>query len=149
ISMNHFSPSWKRTATTILFVCVGLALFAGWRRSGSANEATVPLITATPEGVTDTAVSDSNSTPSSLEIPILTDTSLAPAPYPHTYQGKLPAHEFETYVVERGDTPVGIAEQFGIKTETILGGNPQLSQESSLLQTGVELIILPVGRCTP
>ncbi|RMD55159.1 MAG: LysM peptidoglycan-binding domain-containing protein, partial [Candidatus Thermofonsia bacterium] len=32
----------------------------------------------------------------------------------------------------------------GIHPETILGGNPQLSQESSLLQTGVELNILPV-----
>jgi murein DD-endopeptidase MepM/ murein hydrolase activator NlpD len=47
-------------------------------------------------------------------------------------------------VVERGDTPGGIAERFGIQPETLLGGNPQLSQESSLLQTGVELVILPV-----
>ena len=49
-----------------------------------------------------------------------------------------------THVVERGETPGGIADQYGIQTETILGGNPQLSEESSLLQVGVELIILPV-----
>ena len=63
---------------------------------------------------------------------------------PLTYQGQLPNVTYETYVVERGDTPRGIAEKFGIQPETLLGGNPQLSQESSLLQTDVELIILPI-----
>jgi LysM repeat protein len=77
-------------------------------------------------------------------LPILSDAALSPDFNPHTYQGKLPEHELQTYVVVRGDTPVGIAERFGIRTETILGGNPQLSEESSLLQTGVELIILPI-----
>ena len=63
---------------------------------------------------------------------------------PGTYQGKKPFHEFDIYTVERGDTPSGIAYQFGIKTETLLGGNPKLSQESSLMQPGMDLIILPI-----
>jgi murein DD-endopeptidase MepM/ murein hydrolase activator NlpD len=67
-----------------------------------------------------------------------------PAAVPQTYQGTLPQHEFQTYVVKRGDTPNGIAEKFGIAPETLLGGNPSLSEESSLLQTDVELIILPI-----
>lgn len=78
------------------------------------------------------------------DLPILQDNSLAPALNPHTYQGKRPNHTFETYVVVRGDTPNKIAEKFGILSETLLGGNPTLSEESSLLQTGVELIILPI-----
>ena len=79
-----------------------------------------------------------------LPLPILSDHSLVPAPVPETFQGKRPHHEFETYLVERGDTPSGIAYQYGIKTETLLGGNPKLSQESSLMQPGMELIILPL-----
>jgi LysM repeat protein len=82
---------------------------------------------------------------SPLVLPILTDMSLAPASNPFTFQGKLPSHQFETYVVERGDTPDGIAQKFGIESETLLGGNPLLGEESSLLQTGVELLILPVN----
>jgi murein DD-endopeptidase MepM/ murein hydrolase activator NlpD len=77
-------------------------------------------------------------------LPVLSDNTLSPAPVPGTYQGKRPLHEFETYTVERGDTPSGIAYQFGIKTETLLGGNPRLSQESSLMQPGMDLIILPI-----
>lgn len=149
--MNNFPLAWKRAAAYVLLLCVALAVFAGWRSTGEAADTAtstssvqaVSMPTSTATASSDTAVS-SPATPSDSDIPILTDNSLAPAPYPHTYQGKLPSHEFETYVVERGDTPVGIAERFGIKTETILGGNPQLSQESSLLQTGVALIILPV-----
>jgi LysM repeat protein len=138
--MNDSAPSWKRTGGYILLLCLGLALFAGWRSTRGATTTAVPLTIPTREAVTDTAVTASTLTASAQNVPVLTDNSLAPDPYPHTYQGKLPEHQFETYVVERGDTPVGIAEQFGIKTETILGGNPKLSQESSLLQTGVELI---------
>lgn len=77
-------------------------------------------------------------------IPILSDNSLAPALNPNTFQGQRPNHNFTTYIVERGDAPASIAERFGISTETILGGNPQLSNEASLLQTDVELIILPI-----
>ncbi len=77
-------------------------------------------------------------------LPVLSDNSLAPAPIPETFQGKRPQHQFETYIVERGDTPSGIAYQFGITTETLLGGNPRLSQESSLMQPDMELIILPL-----
>lgn len=77
-------------------------------------------------------------------LPVIQDTSLSPNANPVTFVGKLPEHQLETYVVQRGDTPNGIADKFGIQATTLLGGNPSLSQESSLLQTGVELIILPI-----
>ncbi len=78
------------------------------------------------------------------EIPVYTDEVLSPNADPSTYQGALPEHRFETYIVQRGDTPNGIADKFGISAETLLGGNPQLSVESSLLQTDANLIILPI-----
>lgn len=107
-------------------------------------------------GVGDTAVSAADSasltsatptlapayTPGAL--PILNDIGLAPAPQPLTYQGRLPQHEWQIYIVERGDTPNAIAARFGIEPATLLGGNPRLSEESNALQTGLELIILPI-----
>jgi LysM repeat protein len=77
-------------------------------------------------------------------LPVIADNALVPAPVPRTFEGKKPQHDFETYTVERGDTPSEIAYQYGIKTETLLGGNPKLSQESSLMQPGMDLIILPL-----
>lgn len=77
-------------------------------------------------------------------IPVPKNTSLSPVLSPYTYKPELPAHSFQTYVVGRGDTPNGIAEKFGLNPETLLGGNPFLSEESTALQTGTELIILPV-----
>ena len=78
-------------------------------------------------------------------VPILQDTSIIPAFNPRTFQGKRPTHEtFETYVVERGDTPIRIAESFGVDPETLLGGNPKLSEEAGALSVGDEIIILPI-----
>ena len=77
-------------------------------------------------------------------VPRLQEQAISAQLNPRTYQGKTPEHEFQTYIVVRGDTPVRIAERFNIKPETLLGGNPQLSEESNLLQIDDELIILPV-----
>jgi LysM repeat protein len=77
-------------------------------------------------------------------VPVIEDIAFSPAAVPQTFVGRKPEHQLQTYVVERGDTPNGIADKFGIEATTLLGGNPQLSQESSLLQTGVTLIILPI-----
>ena len=77
-------------------------------------------------------------------LPIIEESSLVPNPNPHTFQITPPNHTFQTYTVERGDTPNIIASKFDISAETLLGGNPWLSQESSQLPSGTELIILPV-----
>ncbi len=77
-------------------------------------------------------------------VPLLINHNLSPRLNPKTFQGKLPSHEVITYTVKSLDTPIGIAEQFGISPETILGGNPRLSEEASALQTGTVLIILPI-----
>lgn len=77
-------------------------------------------------------------------VPVLVSNSLSPALNPFTYEGKKPHHEVMTYTVQPNDTPIGIAEQFGIMPETLLGGNAFLSEEASALQVGSDLIILPV-----
>ncbi len=77
-------------------------------------------------------------------VPALDESGISPDLNPITFEGKRPEHVLQTYTVQRNDTPVGIAEQFGLEAETLLGGNPRLSEEASLLQVGMELIILPV-----
>ena len=78
------------------------------------------------------------------KVPVLIDRSLSPNLYPQTYRGQTPHHELITYTVQPNDTPIGIADKFGIKPETILGGNAYLSEESSALQAGETLVILPI-----
>jgi murein DD-endopeptidase MepM/ murein hydrolase activator NlpD len=77
-------------------------------------------------------------------LPVLSDSGFSPVLNPRTYEGQKPEHQLEQYVVQAGDVPNRIAERFGIKPETLLGGNAFLSEESSSLQTGVTLVILPV-----
>lgn len=77
-------------------------------------------------------------------LPVLRDSSLAPNPIAVTYKPKSPSHTFITYTVKAGDTAIGIAQQFGIQEETLLGGNEFLSTDAGMLQPGTVLIILPV-----
>ncbi len=130
------------------------ALFFVWRMGASAEteattsaspdaQATTTAGEATPSAETD----DSGAIvldPSEGDVPVVADNSLAPDPVPQTYQGELPSHNFETYIVERGDAPSSIGAKFGISPETLLGGNPQLASENSLLQPDMTLVILPV-----
>lgn len=148
--MNKFGPIWRRWQGQFVIVGIALLILLIWRFGLR------PSIVAVAEGVeVDTAVSltatsEPDVTPDPLQfgtgdLPVLDDSSLAPAPNPRTFEGKLPSHEFITHTVVRGETPNGIAERYGIEPETILGGNPRLSEESSLLQVGTELIILPIN----
>ncbi len=78
-------------------------------------------------------------------VPILvSDNALSPDSNPYTYQIKQPAHNFQTYVIQSGDTPRIIAAKFDISPSTLLGGNPQMSDESNALQKGATITILPI-----
>ena len=135
-------------AALLVLLLLVLLLALGLRLGVEAEEVSknrtgvkpTPRSTSVPSADTGAVTLDTEHEP----VPVLSDNSLSPAPVPQTFQGKVPHHEFDKYVVERGDTPSGIAFQYGIKTETLLGGNPFLSQESSLMQPGMELIILPL-----
>ncbi len=77
-------------------------------------------------------------------VPVLTDSSLVAAPMPITYKPAVPEHELTIYRVQSGDTAIRIADRFGIREETILGGNSFLSNDAGQLMTGVDIVILPV-----
>ena len=152
--MNNFGSIWRRLQEHIgqghlVIVGIALLILLIWRfglrpsiaavAEGGDVETAVSLIATTEPDVTRDPLQFGTG-----DLPVLDDSSLAPAPNPRTFEGKLPHHEFITHTVVRGETPNGIADQYGIGAETILGGNPRLSEESSLLQVGTELIILPI-----
>ena len=133
----------------VLALVAGLIVW-GWRaglarQSTSIDEAVPAAASVSLVGET-SATSDTTAPDPAVAaaVPVLVDVALAPAAIPNTFVGRQPQHELQVYRVERGDTPNGIADKFGIQATTLLGGNPQLSQESSLLQTGVDLLILPI-----
>ncbi|MCA9920897.1 MAG: M23 family metallopeptidase [Anaerolineales bacterium] len=140
----------QKVSVVFAWGVVILLLIVGWR-AGFAGDVELTDgdvgVTAvfTPNPATPAAGTGTPMPTANGNVPVIPDDGLAPAPNPNTLQVKLPEHTYQTYVVQRGDTPNGIAEKFGIEPETLLGGNPQLSQESSLLQTDVELIILPIN----
>jgi len=63
---------------------------------------------------------------------------------PYTIIPSRPRQEILKYLVEAGDTVFGIAEQFGLRPETILWGNYNvLLDNPHSLKPGQELLILP------
>jgi murein DD-endopeptidase MepM/ murein hydrolase activator NlpD len=63
---------------------------------------------------------------------------------PHTPTSIRPPIDLRTYTVQPGDTPSTIAARFNLRSETILWGNPDLSNDAGALQVGKVLNILPV-----
>ena len=158
--MRNRGNSRKQTAVLVPAVFIILLLLTGqiWWASQLSNNP-VSLVQPTAEGQTavqtiptlpsigesaSSAVAASLNAPSITGLPVVSDNSLVPLPNPRTYQAQLPNHNFQVHVVQRGETPNIIADQYGISAETLLGGNPWLNQESNQLQTGAELVILPV-----
>ncbi len=134
----------------LLVVLVGtLLIFQGRQFFSSDDETADAEFVATnnvsdEELVTEEDGGDTAVLSDTTDLPILSDSSLSPDPNPYTFQPAAPAHDFQIYRVKRGDTPGAIAQNFGIAPETLLGGNPFLSQVSNALQTDTELIILPI-----
>ncbi|MCI0398060.1 MAG: peptidoglycan DD-metalloendopeptidase family protein [Chloroflexi bacterium] len=154
--MKEQDSLWQRYGGHLVLLVVALLLFIGGRimaagglfnvdleseplpAEGLAAPATAALAVAPTGPAPAEAVIDLSG------VPVLINNSLSPNLNPFTYQGQQPEHNLITYTVEAGDTPNGIAEQFNIEPETLLGGNPFLSEESSALQTGTVLTILPI-----
>ncbi len=84
------------------------------------------------------------------DLPVYAGAALAPEGIlrgvdVHTVIPSRPRMEVSLYQVRRGDTLFGIAEQFGLRPETILWGNFELLQDNPHnLTPGQELNILPV-----
>ena len=157
--MNNQGGFWQRYASHFVLIVVGGLLFVGARSASFADaldfevkaepiavDVSTAAVSAEIPRATPLPSFDRNQPIPTIDInrfPRLLDSSLAPRLNPETYQGQLPAIPLQTYVVERFDTPNGIAFEYGINAETLLGCNPQLGIESSLLGIGVELIICP------
>lgn len=63
----------------------------------------------------------------------------------HTNTPAKARYTVQKYVVQENDTIIGIAEQFSLKSSTILWGNPYtLGDDPHALRAGMELNILPV-----
>lgn len=161
--MEEERDLWQRFGGHLLLIAVALVVVFSrqirWATNSSdraeqALAAAAPAVTpsapvepttlaAAP--VVPAGVRAANNQPALLDpLPVVSDTSFVPAPNPHTYQPRLPSHNFVTHEVKANETPNRIAEIYGISPETLLGGNPWLSQESNQLQTGAQLVILPV-----
>jgi LysM repeat protein len=141
--MRNEKSSRQTAAGYVVLALVAGLIALGWRfgisdKVAQANEPAAPAVIAAAAG---TPIAESAPV---VDAPVVLDTALSPNAVPQTFVGRKPEHQLQIYRVERGDTPNGIADKFGIQAATLLGGNPQLSQESNLLQTGVDLIILPI-----
>jgi murein DD-endopeptidase MepM/ murein hydrolase activator NlpD len=76
--------------------------------------------------------------------PMLEQGVLVRAAVPHTIIPERPRETITRYTVQFGDTIFGIAEQFGLKPDTVVWANPPLEDNPDLLRVGQELVILPI-----
>ena len=148
--MHEQKSARQRLAGYAVLALVAGLLALGWRAAADTTaqaEAPSPIqqfATDDTAAITVADAADAADPAAAPVAPVIEDIAFVPAAVPQTFVGRRPEHQFQTYTVERGDTPNGIADKFGIQATTLLGGNPLLSQESSLLQTGVDLVILPI-----
>ena len=113
----------------------------------AANNIIIPLPTLTVESADSDGALEKTDRPQYdiASVPVYENPSIMMEVDPETYHGKLPDHAgVIKYTVMANDTPIKIADKFNIKPETILGGNPKLSEEAGLLQVGRDLPILPI-----
>ena len=146
--MHNNKSAWQRYAGYVVLALVAGMIALAWRAGAAHNAAQTGQPVAALAQIEGTGAEPATSAgpadTMAVTVPIVEDIAFSPAAVPETFVGRKPEHQIQTYTVERGDTPNGIADKFGIQATTLLGGNPLLSQESSLLQTGVTLLILPV-----
>jgi murein DD-endopeptidase MepM/ murein hydrolase activator NlpD len=154
--MDEDQNPFQRYGGHLALLLVGVLLLIGARAFGAsesldfaaAEGESAQEVQLSGDSLADVGVSGDGSLEEVIDlsnVPILVDNSLSPEFDPFTYEGIRPEHTFITYTVQPLDTPIGIAEQFGIDTETLLGGNAFLSEEASALQPGMTLTILPVN----
>jgi murein DD-endopeptidase MepM/ murein hydrolase activator NlpD len=138
----------QRVAGYAVLILAAALIVLGWRVgvAGRVIQAEEPAVAGetAADAAADPGESPAADVAPAVDVPVVMDVALSPASVPQTFVGEKPQHDLKIYRVERGDTPNGIAEKFGIQAATLLGGNPLLSQESNLLQTGVDLVILPI-----
>jgi len=136
--------SW---GVTILLVASLLGGAAVWKAVGARSRTIVPQPTSAPDQHAPTPGSPNSGGGSA---PVggsgqFGSTSIARELQLKTNRPERPRYEAVVYRVTRGDAMLAIAEQFTIKSETILYVNPTvLDDNPHSLRPGMELIIPPV-----
>lgn len=137
MSENRIASPLRRTAST--FAVLGLLLTSACQASGQAAEPSVTAPSPTGETSVDLAVADLAPYRFQAQAGVVVRRSLL-----RTVRPERPRFEVVEYTVQAGDTPWSIGEQFGVRPETILWGNPALSARAGDLSIGVTLKILPI-----
>lgn len=70
--------------------------------------------------------------------------SLQRSAIPFTIVHEEPLQEIQEYIVQPGDTVMGIANKFGLRPETVQWSNPDLERHVDLIRPGDRLAIPPV-----
>jgi murein DD-endopeptidase MepM/ murein hydrolase activator NlpD len=78
-------------------------------------------------------------------VPIIANESLQRATVPYTVVQQKEAQEIQQYIVQPGDTVLGIAEKFGLQPETIQWANSSIEANPDVIRPGDALNILPVN----
>ena len=141
------------TLAILLIIGTEMRGVAGLFASGEEEPAASFTLNETPSSPLPQAVAPAGAELVAAEVapefdisqsPPAADHSLSPVLNPIPYKPGQPQHEFITYTVQPGDTAIGIADQFGINEETILGGNPSLQNDANGLWAGTDIRILPI-----
>jgi LysM repeat protein len=131
-----------------LFGLAGL-LTASWATSLNLAEARAGGATgAAPSETAAPAASETLADPDRIVLPTYTPNGpaeLSRLANPHTTMPHRARLDVVRYTVQPGDSIFAIAEEFGVKPETVLWGNYEvLNDDPHLLRPGQELNILPV-----
>lgn len=137
---------------TLVFFIVGITALLGWdhyvlggtnlnlNQARTVESPTVPTPTDLPEADLPVTLPpftpESNNEAPNLYRMIMLDTEIPPRP----------RVDVITYTVQLGDSLFSIADDYGLKPETILWGNFELLEDNPhLLKTGQNINILPVN----
>ena len=139
---DKFTPVRLASHVALLLVAVGLLVFTQIElpRWEIAEQSVLPAPAASPTPITlkQLIVARGGST-------FQGGGPLTRSAVPFTIIPERPRLEIFTYSVQPGDTVFGIAEQFGIKPETIMWANRALELNPDMLRVGDKLTILPIN----
>jgi murein DD-endopeptidase MepM/ murein hydrolase activator NlpD len=123
----------------ILTLLALLLVFAGWRGSQANQKRTAATPTTLPQAVS----SDQLMALPPFQARTVT-TAITRLADLRTYRPERPRFGLTGYEIQEGDTAWSIAEKFGLRMESILWGNENLSADAGSLQIGRVINILPL-----
>lgn len=138
---DKYTPIRLASHFALLLIAVGLLVVSQvelpkWEIA-ERSILTAPPASPTPITLSELVVSRGGSS-------VRSSGPLSRSAVPFTTIPDRPRLDILIYVVQPGDTVFGIAEQFGIKPETIMWANRDLELNPDMLRVNDELVILPI-----